>query len=142
MHNDRFDALARLLDSLDTRRGALGLLGATLGLVGLAEADAANRKKKKKRKRRKRRRNQPFCKGKNTCTSAPTEAIFCDSRAECFCWVTADGGQPFCGSVPVSKGGCGLCGPGETCVRGVGTGIECGFDEGCVLPCANPLPRA
>src|SRR5687768_18569426 len=45
MDAERFDALARSLIALRTRRGTLGLvLGGTLGLLGLAESEADKRR--------------------------------------------------------------------------------------------------
>src|SRR5215212_8860240 len=51
MDGSRFDALARALHEVRSRRGAFAsLLGGTVGLLGLAETTAKKKKKKKKNK--------------------------------------------------------------------------------------------
>jgi hypothetical protein len=142
MEAQRFDSLVRVVATRSRREALLALLGGALGLSGLYQAEAGMMGMGKGKKRRKRRRkNRSSCKKKNTCRSAPTEAVFCDSRAECFCWVTVQGRKPFCGTVPnpASRGDCSRCAVGETCVDTAGTGIECGPATGCVQPC--PAPR-
>jgi hypothetical protein len=129
----RFDSLSRLLGHLGTRRGALGLLAGVHGASSLLVAEAGN--KKKKRRHRNKKKNKNVCAGKDTCA----RTAFCQSRAECACFVPEGGGKPFCGSAfPRNVASCDECLEGERCVNLDGPGVPCNIPGlACVTRCPN-----
>lgn len=118
MDSTQFDTLTRWLG---TRRGALGVLASSLATFGLADAGAGKRK------------NKNVCAGKNTCA----KTAFCQSRAECACFVSEGGGKSFCGSAsPRNVASCDECASGEACVDLDGPGVPCNIPGlACVGPC-------
>jgi hypothetical protein len=124
---DRFDSLTQLLGSLGTRRGVLSALGATLVVLRVTEAEAKPKRKKKRK---------PFCKGKDECVSSPAR---CEKRGpECFCWVKAVNGKPFCGQVANIVATCADCAEGEVCIDATTGPLCAGGNRGCSLPCPKP----
>jgi hypothetical protein len=133
MDSDRFDSLTRLIGQFGTRRRALGLLAAPLGLLELGDVEVGFGKRK--RKKRKKRKKKNVCAGKNTCT----QTAFCQRRAECACFVPVGGGKSFCGSAfPRNVARCDDCGSAETCVDLDGPGVPCNIPGlACVSRCPN-----
>lgn len=131
MDGTRFDSLTRFLNQIGARRDALGWLAGAIGALGLLEAEAG--KGKKKRRRRKKKKN--VCAGKNTCATT----AFCQSRAECACFVPEGGGASFCGSAfPRYVADCDDCNEGERCVDLDGPGAPCSPPgQACVTGCSN-----
>jgi hypothetical protein len=128
----RFDSLIRLFSQRRTRRGALARLAGALGTIGLSDV-AAGKGKKKRRRRRNKTKN--VCAGKNTCA----RTAFCQSRAECACFVPEGGGKAFCGSAfPRNVATCDDCAEGERCVDLEGPGVPCNIPGlACVTRCPN-----
>ena len=155
MERERFDTLVRLLATTPSRRQAVGaLLGAAL--AGRAAATGAKscgpcRKRKRGRCRRKRpdgtpcgafgrcrngRCVEPFCLGKNTCTNQSTPTCQASGN-DCFCFVTADTGEPFCGQAGNAVANCAVCAAiGAACINGTGPGCQGGL--ACSAPCPDP----
>lgn len=130
MDGSRFDAWTR-------RRFGLAAGGLAASLFGLLSLDGGNaRKRKRKRKNKRRKKGPPFCAGKNHCETVGT----CHrptSEVQCFCFVTADGGEPFCSIGMLLTNDCATCAAGQTCVDA--SGGRCGaFPFGCADPCPKP----
>lgn len=167
MDVSRFAYLVRSLSDRATRRCIAGVF-AGLGftpLLGLADAEAKKRKKKKTCKGRKKCGKKcipkshcckdancpgsevcqggacvpPFCAGKNYC-DVPVTCQRSGSGVNCFCWVSAETGEPFCGQ-QLSKFAdfCSECDDEEACVEGQGPSCLPEPRVGCSLPCPDPL---
>jgi hypothetical protein len=131
MDDKRFDSLTRSFGENGTRRGALVWLVGSLGALGFLPAEASNRKKR----RRRRNKKKNVCAGKDTCA----RTAFCQSRAECACFVPEGGGKAFCGSAfPRNVASCDECLEGERCVNLDGPGVPCNIPGlACVTRCPN-----
>jgi hypothetical protein len=76
----------------------------------------------------------PFCTGKNACLQSAQCQI---TGPQCFCWVRALGGPPFCGAPAVLVDDCAECVGQQVCVLAFGQ--ACPVNSlGCSEPCANP----
>jgi hypothetical protein len=159
MDERRFDAIARFLDVIQTRRGTLR--DALAGVLALAVAAGPNlaeaRDKKKKRKKRKKRRRRRRCPSGQTkcfgsCTNTNSDprncgfcGVDCDEDEVCSNGQCVDsgcsGGLTRCNGAcvntntdPQNCGGCGnVCEGGETCHNGhcVERCDVCDDDEEC-----------
>jgi hypothetical protein len=161
MDGARFDAVVRSLTGVATRRGAAGALArvvataTTLSLTGLGGVRAKKCKGNKKKCKGKCIPQKdccrdtdcpgdrvckagncivPFCAGKDSCAVPP--GFPCQSSGpNCFCFVKAKTGKPFCGGSAFTAS-CADCAKGETCVNLDDT--FCSGGTGCASPCANP----
>jgi hypothetical protein len=161
MDGARFDAVARSLTGAATRRGVARVVASLVAVSGLPLADLGVVQAKKKCPSKKKRCKGkcipkkdccrdtdcpgdrvcksgkcivPFCAGKNTCDEQIPFA--CESSGlNCFCWIKAKTGKPFCGGSAFTAK-CADCAKGETCVNLDGT--FCSAGTGCAAPCANP----
>lgn len=99
MDADRFDTLARTLDSSPSRRGVIG--ASILGLLGLRELLTADARKKKRKKKGKKKKSAA-CPAERVCgADCCSEGRVCDANGAC------------CPAERVCASGC--CGEGEIC---------------------------
>jgi hypothetical protein len=140
MDTNHITSLLRSLATTPSRRGvartlaALTLGGGVAALAGHGTSEA----KKKCRNKKKKCPTPPFCTGKNICFSG--ENFECDSTGDCFCFLAAETGAPFCGHVPGDLTVvelCTGCDPGTTCVFAASFCANQPF--ACVPPCPNPF---
>ena len=157
MDADRFDAMARSLVALRTRRGMLGaVLGGTLGLLGLAETAADKRRNKKggKGKKGKKGKKSPPTPCAETCSGCcddddcrlGTETAACGGGGEpCVDCADVGAGQTCGGGPGGTPGVCG-CTPttcaGEakdcaTIADGCGDELDCGTCPLAGQPCVD-----
>mgnify|MGYP000141384706 CR=1 FL=1 len=136
MDGTQFDAWTRRRFGL-----AAGGIGASLlGVAALDEAEAKRSGKKKRRRKRKRRKKGPHvCAGRNSCETQAT-CHRASSEVQCFCFVTAQTGKPYCSIGAVQVFDCSECESGQTCVD-LST-ERCGnLGIGCAEPCPSPKRR-
>jgi len=82
----------------------------------------------------------PYCTGKNICVDGQQDSV-CgdDGTSPCYCFVTAETGEPFCAMSNTVAGSCEGCTEGRRCVDA--TGEFCYQTPGstqCALPCIFP----
>jgi hypothetical protein len=132
MDASRFDAWTR-------RRfgGAAGGLAVSLLALAAGDDTAARKRKRSRKKGRKRRKKQPHvCAGRNHCETVAT-CHHPSAEVQCFCFVTVEGGKPFCSIGMLLTDDCSECAAGQTCVDA--SGGRCGaFAFGCADPCPKP----
>lgn len=129
-------------DAWTRRRFGFAAGGMGAWLLSLAALDKVGARrmggKKRRRKRKRRKERLHVCAGKNSCQAE----AYCHSASSeifCFCYLTAETGEPFCSQGSVIAD-CADCTEGQTCVILVGG--RCGdLPTACADPCPSPERR-
>jgi hypothetical protein len=143
MDTTHLTSLLRALATTPSRRGvARTLIGSALAsalspLLGPAQAEAKRNKKKRQKKKCKDRPPCSACAGRNFCVDPDTGLCNNVNSDPCYCFVTAETGEPFCALESRTAESCAECDENETCIDP--SGGVCAGVLGCALPCPNQL---